>query len=1117
MPNYLTKRISNNIKQINHLIEIIFIVTVYSSCFLSGTIYSSTTAATFERITRKEGLSQTTVNYIIQDRKGFMWFATFDGINKYDGYTFKTYRSIENDTTSLSNNGSIFLYEDNDGYIWVVNNGNTGLDKFDPETEKFTRYTHNPEDSTSISSNFIYSVNQDRSGNIWICTDNALNLVVNKKIDNKIVTHFKRFYNTTNTINFVMTYEDSNGKLLLFADSLYYFDRKSNKILNTKVVLAQSETRSVSKDKESNLLLSLQNGIIKLIYNKRTDSYEKADLGKVNVTPNNRNYIVIDNKDRIWIGTESKGLFQYIEKQDRLINFVNNEKDLNSISDNTIHSLYIDRSGILWIGTFSQGLCKYDLYKKQFHHFKSIPGDNNTLSGNTISSIHTTKPGELWVGNDLDGGINRFIFHDNKEPEVLYYKHDPENSNSIAGNSILCLVQKKNGEVWAGSTGGSVSKIIPEKYGSNKQPIIKRYLQYSWTFSIYEDSEGTIWGGTWEYGLWKYKDKTDTFVYFRNDPNNPSSLCDNIIWAIAEDNTGNLWIGGHGKGLSILPAKEKNKSNPEFINFKHEEGNLQSLSNNTINAFFQDHTGTMWIGTAGGLNKVVKKHNDLTNHDKSAFISYHTKDGLPSEGIIGIVEDNNGNLWLSTSNGVSKFNVSECSFTNYTESDGLQSDEFWHNAYFKDKNGRIYFGGQNGFNAFYPDSIKANPFLPNVVITDIKLFNKSVEIGKEINGDVIISKSISETSQIVLSHKNNILSLEFVAMHYTQPDENRYAYKMEGFDKAWIGTSADRRFTTYTNLDPGKYIFRVKGSNSDGIWNEEGTSLKIIITPPFWQTIWFRFFMIALIILAIYTIHFVRVRNIVAYGRKLEIKIAERTRDLKNANKQIAAKATELNKSNKELKDFAYIVSHDLKAPLRGINQLSNWIYEDYNKVLDKDGKENLNLLRERSKRMNDMIQGILEYSRVGRTEGEAEEVDLNKLLKDVIDLLAPPDNIKITIENKLPKYKADRTRLTQVFQNLIGNAIKYIDKPKGTIKIACTEKESEWEFSVSDNGPGIEEKHFEKIFKIFQMLNLNPSDQSTGIGLTIVKRIVDLYKGRIWVESKINKGTTFYFTLPKH
>jgi light-regulated signal transduction histidine kinase (bacteriophytochrome) len=260
--------------------------------------------------------------------------------------------------------------------------------------------------------------------------------------------------------------------------------------------------------------------------------------------------------------------------------------------------------------------------------------------------------------------------------------------------------------------------------------------------------------------------------------------------------------------------------------------------------------------------------------------------------------------------------------------------------------------------------------------------------------------------------------------------------------------------------------------------------------------------MLILILLVIYSVYSIRVRNIVEYGQKLEAEVEKRTEDL--------------NKSNKELEDFAYIVSHDLKAPLRGINELSEWISEDYSDKLDKEGKEDLNMLRERTSKMNDMIQGILEYSRIGRTELEEEKIDLNNLVEGVIALLAPPDNIKITIEDKLPEYTANGTRLGELFQNLISNAVKYIDKPEGIIKISCTEEENQWKFSVSDNGPGIDEKYFEKIFKIFQTLGTEPTGESTGIGLTIVKKIIDLYEGKIWVESAIEKGTTFYFTLPK-
>jgi len=691
---------------------------------LSNTSFCQNNKEVFERITTKDGLSQSTVNYIIQDKKGFMWFATYGGLNRYDGYTFKVYSNIPGDKNSLSNNGITFLFEDRDGYIWIVNGFNAGLDKFDPVNESFTNYKNDPNDSTSISSNEVHSVMQDKSGNIWICTKNALNLLVCEKKNGKICTSFRRFYNTFTNATFFRAYEDRNGRLLIFGDYLYDLDRKTNKFQKSIPLPGYAYGKlSIREDKSGNLWLgNLTNGLIKLVYNKKKQSYESVKSDILEVTTNS---ILIDYKERIWISTENKGLFLYDTKEKRLQNFLNDKTDETSISDNNVISLYVDRAGVLWIGTYTQGLCKCNLSKKDFYHFKSIPDNKNSLSGNAISSIHSSVPDELWVGIDLGGGINRFIFNHERVEHVIHYLHDQNNKNSIADNRIISLVQRKNGEVWAGSALGYVIKIIPGKPGINNRPVIKNYSIGSWTFCIYEDRQGILWGGTWDGGLWRFNDKMDSFIFFKNAPNNTSSLCDNIIWSIYEDNGGNIWIGGHGKGISILTVKEKNKLSPQFINLKSNEKKKTSISNNNINTFYQDHTGTMWIGTNIGLNKVILKDNnfsDLQPDTKMEIFAYHMEDGLPSESIWGILEDNNSNLWLSTLNGLSKFDSKKDSFFNYNESDGLQSNEFTHNAYFKDYNGRMYFGGFNGFNAFYPDNIKPNSCTPEVVFTDLKIF-----------------------------------------------------------------------------------------------------------------------------------------------------------------------------------------------------------------------------------------------------------------------------------------------------------------------------------------------------------------------------------------------------------
>lgn len=1009
--------------------------------FCDQLVESQTTNVSFERITTKDGLSQSTVNYIIQDKKGFMWFATYGGINKYDGYNIKVYRNVANDRNSLSNNGIIFMFEDHEGFIWAVNNTNKGLHKFDPVSESFTRYIHDPKDSTSLSSNEVYRVMQDKSGNIWINTRNALNLLEYKKDGNKKLTQFKHFYNTTNKRGFSLTYENRKGELLLFADSLYYLDRRTDKISCAQVLLNNSIIKSISEDKAGNLWLGTEeDGIIKLAYNPKTKSYARAGLNALNSISHNRNYVLIDDKDRIWICTETKGLFQYAEKDGHLIQYLNEKNNPNTISDNTIYSLCLDRSGILWIGTFSQGLCKFDVYQKPFIHYKVIPGNSNSLSGNVISSIHSNTPGELWVGVDSDDGINRFIFCKDKEPQVLHYKNK---FAAIGSNRILCLLQRRNGDVWTGNASENLLRLIPKE--PNQPPDQKKYKVNRWTFSMYEDRDGTLWGGTWGAGLWKFDDKTAQFTYFTNNPNNPNSLCDNIVWAISEDNYGNLWIGGHGEGLSILPATEKNKANPHFIRFKHEEGNAYSLSDNTIHSIFKDHKGNMWIGTGAGLNKVVNNtifSNNITSDCKLNFFSYHVKNGLQSEVIVGILEDNSGNLWLTTSNGLSKFNIAKGLVTNYDDKDGLQSNEFWHNAYFKDQDGRMYVGGQNGFNAFWPDSIQTNRFLPDVVFTELKIFNTPVNIGERFHGDVILSKSINHTSSITLSYENNAFTLGFAALHFIQPKKNQYAFKLEGYDADWNYVK-NKREATYTNLNPGRYRFMVKASNNDGIWNNKASSIEIIILPPWWRSAWFRTIVLVFLILSVVAIIYIRTAALRNRQRELtelvlirtnELEkinadllqerqfIEEQKENLKQANKTLLEQNKRIEEQSEELRSHSEnlkqvndlllekqrliqlqadaleetnhklsvlnstkdrlfsIIAHDLRNPFHAVSGFSELLIRDYKKISQEKIDKYLDLINRASVNGYLLLENLLQWSRAQTENISFDPISFNLL-----------------------------------------------------------------------------------------------------------------------------------------
>ncbi len=736
------------------------------------------------------------------------------------------------------------------------------------------------------------------------------------------------------------------------------------------------------------------------------------------------------------------------------------------MNNNSIYSLYQDKTGDLWIGTYAGGVNLIDYTKQAFKHYKNLPGNPNSLSYNYVMEFHEDHEGNIWIATD-GGGLNKF---DTKTGNFEHYNSKNSNLNKDVLPTVYIDSQNN---IWIGTWAGGLSLFNRRTKSFLTFTSENSGLSNNNVFDITEDRNGNLWIAT-QNGLNKFNKKDRSFIVYTEENSN---LIFNQIEVIKEDNKSNILIGSF-QGLSIFNPKTE-----EFVNYTHDPKNENSISNDFVTSIFEKDSSTLWIATTNGLNKLNRKTKKITRYFKT--------DGLPNDLIFGIEKDDKGFLWISTNGGLSRFEPKTETFKNYTKEDGLQGSTFIKKSHHKSKDGKIYFGGVNGFNVFDPNDVIDNTAIPPVVLTDFKIFNKPVVIGKNKSP---LQKHISVTDELILSYKHSVFSFEFAALDYTSPAKNQYAFMLEGFDKEWNYVE-NKREVTYTNLNPGTYIFKVKGSNNDNIWNEEGTSLKIVITPPFWTTLWFRISMIMLIITAVYTIHEVRVRNIVEYGRKLEIEVAERTQDLEN---------------------FVYIVSHDLKAPLRGINLLAGWTSEDYYDVLDKKGKENLAMLRKRTIRVNDMIQGILEYSRIGRTEDKAHKIDLNKVLKDVIDSLAPPPNIKITVKDKLPEYVADRNHLTQVFQNLLSNAIKYIDKPKGIIKIGCTEEKDEWKFYISDNGPGIEKKYWEKIFKIFQTLESKKTYERIGLGLAIVKKIIKFYKGRIWLESKIKKGTTFYFTLPK-
>jgi two-component sensor histidine kinase/ligand-binding sensor domain-containing protein/PAS domain-containing protein len=807
-----------------------------------GNAYAQESTTQFHHIIAAQGLSQSSIYCILQDHEGFMWFGTQDGLNKYDGYNFTVYTYNEFDPKSLSDNLITTIYEDKSGIIWVGTDSG-GLNKFNRETESFTHYTHNSNQPDTLGANRVLSIYEDEPGTLWIGTDGGgLNKFNPKTEQFTHYTHNTDDLGSLNNDTVLAIYEDSLGSLWIGTDGggLNKFNPETGHFTHYTHDLTNPHSLS------SNTVLSI---------------YE-------------------DQTGKLWFGTNGGGLNEFNRQTENFTHYLPNPEHPDSLNHNTVSAIAEDHFGNLWLGTtswyvhsYGTALDKFDPKTKQFTHYIHDPANPNSLSDNIVGFVFKDNSGILWVGTGF-GGVNKL---DLKSPKFEHYHHNPSNPNNLSDNRIMSIYEDQEGVVWIGTVNGGLDKFEPQtgKFthyrhdSNNPNSLISDNV-----WSIYEDSAGMLWIGTFGSGLDKFDRKKGIFTHFQHNPNHPSSLSENTVTSIYEDNSGTLWIGTFGGGLNKF-----NKKTEQFSQYTHQLDNPNSLSDNSITLIYEDKSGTLWIGTfAGGLNRFDSKtghfkpyKNDPNNSNSlsydriisiyeypsgtlwigtlgggldkfdvatETFKHYTERDGLPNNAVIGILGDDAGNLWISTDKGLSKFNPKTETFRNYDVGDGLQGNEFnGVKAYLKTKDGQMFFGGLNGFNTFYPDQVKDNPHIPPIVITNFQKFNK----------DVKLDTAISSTKEIKLSYKDNFFSFEFAALDYTNPSKNQYAYKLEGFDKDWI-YSGTRRYASYTNLDGGTYTFRVKGSNNDGIWNEEGTSIKIIITPPPWKTWWaYMLYIIALI------------------------------------------------------------------------------------------------------------------------------------------------------------------------------------------------------------------------------------------------------------------------------
>jgi PAS domain S-box-containing protein len=817
-------------------------------------------AINFRRLSLEDGLSQVSVKCMLQDSRGLLWIGTEDGLNRYDGYKFTVFRPEQGKPGSISDNRIFSIFEDGQGTIWVGTSH--GLNRFDRDYETFTRYLKG---SNGLSDDVITALCQDQAGIMWVGTDSGgLNRFDRKNERFETFRHDENDPVSLASDRINTLFVDRRGVLWVGTRDagLDRFERFGEKFIHYPYIagkedgIAGADVRVISECREGNLWLGTSNGLSRWDRRKQRYYNYRANARRPDsprYLSNNRvNSLLCSRSGDFFIGTDA-GL-DVLEPTVEQIRHYNHDPRLPfSLSSNNVSCIFEDLSGVIWVGTIGGGLNKYAPWIMKFQHFS--PGtryDGKSLSGKYVFTFYEDSRGNTWIGTNE--GINLF---NRKTNTFSAYRIEADNPRSLSNNFVFAIKEDSDGGMWIGTWGGGLNQFHPETETFTHykaDPDKPGSLSSNLVRVIHEDNEGYLWIGTIGGGLNKFDRKKKRFTHYKSEKENPKSLNCNSIFAIYEDENGRLWLGTDRGGINIFDPGTGNT-----IQYVMEPENLNSLSNNFVTSIHKSRTGLIWVGTyGGGLNKFDPSTGN--------FKHYRKKEGLPSDVINGFLEDEDGYLWLSTNNGLSKFDPVGESFRNYFRTDGLQENEFNQGAAFKsNRTGEMYFGGINGFNLFHPGEVIENNFIPKVLITDFKLFNRSVSE----TPDPSVPKSILETRRIDLMYKDHVFSFDFASLDFSIPLSNRYQYKMEGLDNDWrdLGT---RRSVTFTGLNHGDYVFRVRGTNCDGLWNEEGAAIEVKILPPYYKTWWFRTLAILMTVLVVLALFMVRTRSIRKRNKQLE-------------------------------------------------------------------------------------------------------------------------------------------------------------------------------------------------------------------------------------------------------
>jgi signal transduction histidine kinase/ligand-binding sensor domain-containing protein len=1049
----------------------------------------------FEHLSLEDGLSQNAVLDLLQDRQGFLWVATQDGLNRYDGYSFKVFKTDPDDPNTLSINSVLKLLEDDAGNIWVGTWGG-GLNRLDPQTGAVRRYRYDEHDPASLSNDLVAALWEDGHGSLWVGTmGGGLN-----RLD-RISGRFTRYRHdpadpTSIGSDFVSSiYEDEHGALWLGTGGfgnpgagLDRFDPQSETFTHYHAdptdphTLSSDSIAAVYPAPDGKLWLGTGGfGIIGAglnLFDPATGQVTRLQHDETDPTSLANNTVMsifTDSEGRTWVGTWGGGL-DLVQRDGDAITFLHHRNDpyeLSSLSADIVWPMLEDTSGVLWVGTVNGGINKVNPQMQRFGLYRNHPDNPQSLGFNVVGSFYEDRAGGIWVGT-WGGGLNLF---DRAAGTFTRYLHDPNDPTSLSEKTVSAVYEDPGGAIWVGTFGGlnKLDRTTGEFTHYRHDPADPDSVASDSIYTLLAAPEGKMWVGLLG-GLDLYDPATDTFRHFVHDPNEPSSLPDNDITELYADRTGRLWIGTWHNGMAYLDPDAWARGEARFVRYEHDPDDPATISDNGVWAIHQDRTGAIWAGTQAGLNRLDLKTGRFTH--------YREKDGLPNSSVTCIQEDEGGNLWLGTNNGLVRVNPILMRFRTYDVSNGLQSNEFNSGACLRSRSGEMFYGGVRGFNVFQPGEVRDNPNPPPVVITGFQVFNKPQPV------------DLSGQQPIDLSYEQNFISFEFAALDFHAPYKNRYAYRLEGFDPEWI-QAGDRRYASYTNLPPGSYTFRVRGSNNDGVWNEAGLALPLRVAPPLWQTWWFQASAILLVASLAFAGYRWRVHEVRVQNRRLAQTVAQQTADLRHemeqrrqAEEALAHKAAEEAARDAVIAERTRLARdlHDAVTQTLFSASLIAEVLPDLYSIDPQEGKESTEELRQLTRgALAEMRTLLLELRPAAVMQARLDDL-VRQLIEAIVGRTRLP--VQYDADGQRPLPDDVKVALYRIAQEALNNVVKYA-RPK-QVTVDLRQHPLGVRLTVADDGVGFD-----------------PAAVGAGhLGQKIMRERAEAIGARISVHSKPGEGT---------